>query len=87
MTNINPALTNYIIQDERTGVSIIIPKLLRIKEVQLYTCMSCSAIYDIMNKKSPRYDATFPKKVKIGGKTLWVATEIAEWINNKITNR
>lgn len=49
--------------------------------------MSCSGIYDIMDKNSPRYDPTFPKKVKIGGKVFWLATEIADWLNNKIANR
>lgn len=65
-----------------------IPQLLSIKDVVSYTGLSRSTIYEITNEKSDRYDSTFPKKVQLTKvRVVWVASEIAEWINNKIGER
>ncbi|WP_227670840.1 helix-turn-helix transcriptional regulator [Psychrobacter maritimus] len=65
-----------------------IPQLLGIKDVGHYTGLSRSTIYEMVNEKSDRYDPTFPKKVQLTQvRVVWVASEIAEWINNKIDSR
>ena len=65
-----------------------IPQLLSIKDVGSYTGLSRSTIYEITNEKSDRYDSTFPKKVQLTQvRVVWVASEIAEWINDKILER
>ena len=65
-----------------------IPQLLSIKDVGHYTGLSRSKIYEMVNEKSDRYDPTFPKKVQLTQvRVVWVASEIAEWINNKIDSR
>jgi len=65
-----------------------IPQLLNIKDVGSYTSLSRSKIYEITNEKSDRYDPTFPKKVQLTQvRVVWVASEIAEWINSKISER
>ena len=65
-----------------------IPLLLSIKDVANYTGLSRSTIYEITNEKSDRYDPTFPKKVQLTQvRVVWVASEIAEWINVKIGER
>lgn len=65
-----------------------IPQLLSIKDVGSYTGLSRSTIYEMTNDKSDRYDSTFPKKVQLTQvRVVWVASEIAEWINNKIDAR
>ena len=65
-----------------------IPQLLSIKDVGHYTGLSRSTIYEMVNEKSDRYDPTFPKKVQLTQvRVVWVASEIAEWINTKITTR
>ena len=65
-----------------------IPQLLSIKDVGHYTGLSRSTIYEMVNKKSDRYDPTFPKKVQLTQvRVVWVASEIAEWINTKIDVR
>ena len=65
-----------------------IPQLLSIKDVGGYTGLSRSTIYEITNEKSDRYDPTFPKKVQLTKvRVVWVASEIAEWINDKIERR
>ena len=62
-----------------------IPQLLSIKDVIDYTSLSRSTIYEMINKESDHYDPTFPKKVQLTKvRVVWVASEIAEWINNKI---
>lgn len=62
-----------------------IPQMLKLKDVIHITCLSQSSIYDIMDKKSPRYDPTFPKQVKLAGRRVaWVADEIRDWLNSKI---
>lgn len=65
-----------------------IPQLLSIKDVSSYTCLSRSTIYEITNERSDRYDPTFPKKVQLTQvRVVWVASEVAEWINSKISGR
>ena len=65
-----------------------IPQLLSIKDVGSYTGLSRSTIYEMVNEKSDRYDPTFPKKVQLTQvRVVWVASEIAEWINDKIEAR
>lgn len=65
-----------------------IPQLLSIKDVGHYTGLSRSTIYEMINKNSDRYDPTFPKKVQLTQvRVVWVASEIAEWINDKIDSR
>ena len=65
-----------------------IPQLLSIKDVGGYTGLSRSTIYEITNEKSDRYDPTFPKKVQLTQvRVVWVASEIADWINDKIERR
>jgi len=65
-----------------------IPQLLSIKDVSSYTGLSRSTIYEMVNEKSDRYDPTFPKKVQLTQvRVVWVASEIANWINDKIEAR
>lgn len=65
-----------------------IPQLLSIKDVGHYTGLSRSTIYELNNEKSKRYDSTFPKKIQLTQvRVVWVASEIAEWIETKIAER
>ena len=65
-----------------------IPQLLSIKDVGSYTGISRSTIYELINENSDRYDPTFPKRLQLTQvRVMWVANEIAEWINTKIEAR
>ncbi len=65
-----------------------IPQLLSIKDVGHYTGLSRSTIYELINEDSDRYDSTFPKKVQLTQvRVVWVASEIADWIEAKISAR
>ena len=65
-----------------------IPQLLSIKAVKEYTGISRSTIYAMADVNSAQYDPTFPKKLQLTQvRVVWVASEIAAWINTKIAER
>lgn len=43
-----------------------------------------STIYDWMNPRSPRYDSTFPKPIKLGKAAVgWLAGDIFRWLESR----
>lgn len=65
-----------------------IPRMLPLKQVIHYTGLSSTTIYDMLDKKSNRYDSTFPIQVKLSkGRVAWVESEVAQWIESKIAAR
>lgn len=63
------------------------PRLIRIKEVINRVGIGRSTIYDWMNPKSPRFDTTFPKPVKLGSNSIaWLEHDIDSWILGKVSN-
>ena len=62
-----------------------IPRMLPLKQVVYYTGLSSTTIYDMLDKRSDRYDPTFPVQVKLSkGRVAWVESEVAQWIEGKI---
>ncbi|HBL95852.1 MAG TPA: hypothetical protein DD294_02455 [Psychrobacter sp.] len=62
-----------------------IPRMLPLKQVIHYTGLSSTTIYDMLDKKSNRYDPTFPIQVKLSkGRVAWVESEVAQWLQSKI---
>ena len=65
-----------------------IPRMLPLKQVIHYTGLSSTTIYDMLDKKSNRYDPTFPIQVKLSkGRVAWVESEVSGWIEGKIAAR
>ena len=65
-----------------------IPRMLSLKQVEDCIGLSSSTIYDMLDKRSNRYDPTFPVQVKISkGRVAWVESEVAQWIEHKIAAR
>lgn len=61
------------------------PRVLRMKQVQERLGLARSTIYDRMNVRSPRYDCTFPKPIKLGGAAVgWIESEINAWIDSRV---
>lgn len=61
--------------------------ILRLKDLIVHTGLSRSAIYDRMDKKSPRYAENFPKSFSLGGKAVgWYRSEIDAWLATCATN-
>ena len=59
-------------------------RILRLPAVSQKTGMARATIYDWLNPKSPRYDATFPKKRMLGVKSVgWIEAEIDEWLSQR----
>lgn len=56
-------------------------KVLRIRAVVNKLGIARSTIYDWINPKSPRYDATFPKQCRLGMQSVgWFESELDEWL-------
>lgn len=65
-----------------------IPRMLSLKQVIHYTGLSSTTIYDMLDKRSNRYDPTFPIQVKLSkGRVAWVESEIVTWLEYKIAAR
>ena len=65
-----------------------IPRMLSLKQVIHYTGLSSTTIYDMLDKRSNRYDPTFPIQVKLSkGRVAWVESEVAAWLVDKIAAR
>lgn len=61
--------------------SVSSPKILRLKQLTERIGLGRSTIYDRMDVKSPRYDETFPKPIKLGAAAIgWIDSEITTWI-------
>lgn len=56
-------------------------RILRIRAVVNKLGIARSTIYDWINPKSPRYDATFPKQRRLGMQSVgWLESELDEWL-------
>ncbi|EMU6161345.1 AlpA family phage regulatory protein [Yersinia enterocolitica] len=56
-------------------------RILRLSDVVNKTGIARSTIYDWLNPKSPRYDATFPKRRRLGKQSIgWLEAELDEWL-------
>ena len=56
-------------------------KILRVRAVATKLGISRSTIYDWLNPKSDRYDATFPKQRRLGQQSVgWVEAELDQWL-------
>lgn len=82
------------IEVEKHGDSRGRVTLLRRVEVEKRLRISRSWIYDRLDPGSPRYDATFPTPIRLGGSTegrgsavAWIEAELETWIAAQITAR
>lgn len=63
--------------------------IMRLRQLVEYLNLSRSAIYDRLDKKSKRYDKTFPKQIKLGGcggAVGWLKADIDAWLANCARN-
>jgi prophage regulatory protein len=56
-------------------------KILRMRAVTVKLGIARSTIYDWLNPKSPRYDATFPQQRRLGQQSVgWLETDLDQWL-------
>lgn len=61
-------------------------KILRMRAVVAKLGVARSTIYDWLNSKSPRYDATFPKQRRLGQQSVgWMEAELDQWLLQRKT--
>lgn len=59
-------------------------RVIRINELAKKLAIGKSTIYDWLNPKSPRYDETFPKPIKLGASSVgWLSHLVDEWLMSK----
>jgi len=60
--------------------------ILRRRDLENRVRLSRSTIYDKINPRSPRYDESFPKPIRLGGGSAvgWVESEVADWLVRQI---
>ncbi len=59
-------------------------KVLRQHELVRLTGLSRSTLADFQNPKSPRFDATFPAKVRLGVRAVgWFLEEVLDWLSTR----
>ena len=71
-----------MVQKIKTALTI-----LRRKQVEVKIGLSRSTIYDRINPKSPQFDPTFPKPIRLGAKAGaigFIEGEIDAWIDSRI---
>lgn len=75
-------------QNLSASSTLQIPRMLSRKQVIHYTGLGKSTIYDMLDKKSSRYDSSFPTQVKLSeGRVAWVESEIAQWLEDRMASR
>ncbi len=60
--------------------------ILRRRDLEGRLKLSRSTIYDKINPDSPRYDATFPKPIRLGNGSAvgWIESEVEIWLRGRI---
>lgn len=59
-------------------------QIIRINKLKQMIGLSRSSVYDKMNPKSNRYDASFPRPIKLSISAVgWFEQDIIDWLNSK----
>ena len=59
--------------------------ILRRPQVEELLGLKRSTIYDKLNRKSPRYDPTFPRPIRLGGNSVgWDSVALDRWIADRV---
>lgn len=63
------------------------PSVLRIRQLTASVGFCRSKVYYLMDKRSPYFDPTFPKPIRLGqgkkGAVGWLSSEIQDWLSSR----
>ena len=63
-------------------------KVVRQPELVQITGLSRSTLADLQNPRSPRFDRTFPAKVRLGMRAVgWFFEDVIYWLNSRKVTR
>ncbi|MEG8244844.1 MULTISPECIES: helix-turn-helix transcriptional regulator [Pseudomonas] len=66
--------------------SAVHPSVIRLKQLSVRVGLSRSTIYDRINPRSSRYDATFPKPFKLGSFAVgWLEEDVSAWLQRCVS--
>tara|TARA_R110000737_G_scaffold282984_1_gene289649 strand:- start:8677 stop:8913 length:237 start_codon:yes stop_codon:yes gene_type:complete len=58
-------------------------QIIRLKELCNMLALSKSTIHEKQNRKSPRFDSSFPQKVHLGARSVgYILEDIEAWLNS-----
>lgn len=59
-------------------------QILRLKHVLKLCGIGRSTVYEKLNPKSKRYDASFPRPIKLSVSAIgWFEQDVIDWLNSK----
>lgn len=59
-------------------------EVVRLPGLEYLTKIKRATLYDMQNPNSPRFDATFPAKVRLGARAVgWFLDEVLEWLESR----
>ncbi|WP_165720796.1 helix-turn-helix transcriptional regulator [Bordetella trematum] len=62
-------------------------RIVRLKQLTSIIGLGRSTVYDFLNPRSPRYDPTFPKPIKLGAAAVgWLEHEISLWLDQRVAS-
>ncbi|WP_298623083.1 AlpA family transcriptional regulator [uncultured Zoogloea sp.] len=74
--------------EERGGKPAPQGKIIRAKQLAEMLGIGRSTLYDWQNRGSPRFDPTFPRRIRLGkGSVGWLLDEINMWIATRAQYR
>jgi prophage regulatory protein len=63
-------------------------RIVRCRHLTEIIGISRSTLYDWLNPKSPRFDPTFPKSIRLGAASVgWLLDEVLAWIAQRAKER
>lgn len=66
---------------------MVYKKVVRRSELKIITALSLATLSDIQNPKSPRFDPSFPPKIRLTGTTGkavgYFLCEVLEWLESR----
>lgn len=62
-------------------------RVIRLPELVKFLSVSRSTIYSWTSSRSPQFDQSFPKKIRLGSRSVgWILADVHIWLKSKQNN-